>query len=201
MSTVSPNLSLPYIQQNQAQKHVTHNEGMRLLDGVVQLSVLSRAQTAPPANPIAGARYILPSGATGAWAGFDRFAGPLGRKCLADYPAKRGLGGMGSKRAGLAGLSQGQWTDATAADVERMDKLGLNTSADLTNRLAVSSDATLLTHDTTGGHQLKINKDQPGDTGSLLFQTGWSVAPKWASPGQITSKSKSVQMAAIFIKP
>jgi hypothetical protein len=39
MSTVSPNLSLPYIQQNQAQKHVTHNEGMRLLDGVVQLSV------------------------------------------------------------------------------------------------------------------------------------------------------------------
>ena len=46
MSTVSPNLSLPYIQQNQAQKHVTHNEGMRLLDGVVQLSVLSRAQTA-----------------------------------------------------------------------------------------------------------------------------------------------------------
>ena len=40
--------------------------------------------------------------------------------------------------------------------------------------MAVSSDATLLTHDTTGGHQLKINKDQPGDTGSLLFQTGWS---------------------------
>ena len=51
MSTVSPNLSLPYIQQNQAQKHVTHNEGMRLLDGVVQLSVLSRAQTAPPRKP------------------------------------------------------------------------------------------------------------------------------------------------------
>ena len=71
MSTVSPNLSLPYIQQNQAQKHVTHNDGMRLLDGVVQLSVLSRAQTAPPANPVAGDRYILPSGATGAWAGFD----------------------------------------------------------------------------------------------------------------------------------
>ncbi|MDA9899517.1 hypothetical protein N9D97_02420 [Planktomarina temperata] len=79
---------------------------------------------------------------------------------------------------GLALLvfSQGQWTEATAADVERLDKLGLNKTADLTNRLAVSSDATLLTHDTTGGHQLKINKDQPGDTGSLLFQTGWSYA-------------------------
>ena len=76
----------------------------------------------------------------------------------------------------LLAFSQGQWTDATAADVERMNKLGLNTSTDLTNRLAVSSDATLLTHGTTGGHQLKINKDQPGDTGSLLFQTGWSYA-------------------------
>jgi hypothetical protein len=55
MSTVSPNLSLPYIQQNQAQKHVTHNEGMRLLDGVVQLSVLSQAQTAaPPHKPRCG---------------------------------------------------------------------------------------------------------------------------------------------------
>ena len=54
MSTVSPNLSLPYIQHNQAQKHVTHNEGMRLLDGVVQLSVLSQAQTAPPHKPRCG---------------------------------------------------------------------------------------------------------------------------------------------------
>ena len=140
--------------------------------------------------------------------------------CLAARPAlgpglkirwpieKKMPGGLSrQKRVGWHGIktgwpcSQGQWTDATAADVERMDKLGLNTSADLTNRLAVSSDATLLTHNTTGGHQLKINKDQPGDTGSLLFQTGWLVAPKWASPGQITSKSKSVQMAAIFIKP
>ena len=57
MSTVSPNLSLPYIQQNQAQKHVTHNEGMRLLDGVVQLSVLSRAQTAPHKPRCGGSLY------------------------------------------------------------------------------------------------------------------------------------------------
>ena len=64
MSTVSPNLSLPYIQQNQAQKHVTHNEGMRLLDGVVQLSVLSRAH--PPHKPRCGgslysAKHLQPA--------------------------------------------------------------------------------------------------------------------------------------------
>ena len=174
MSTVSPNLSLPYIQQNQAQKHVTHNEGMRLLDGVVQLSVLSRAQTAPPANPVAGDRYILPSGATGAWAGFDDSLAHWEENAWWIIPPNEGWVAWDQNGLALLVFSQGQWTEATAADVERLDKLGLNTSADLTNRLAVSSDATLLTHDTTGGHQLKINKDQPGDTGSLLFQTGWS---------------------------
>ena len=71
MSTVSPNLSLPYIQQNQAQKHVTHNEGMRLLDGVVQTQCSQPGPNRPPTNPVAGDRYILPSGSTGAWAGFD----------------------------------------------------------------------------------------------------------------------------------
>ena len=174
MSTVSPNLSLPYIQQNQAQKHVTHNEGMRLLDGVVQLSVLSRAQTAPPANPVSGDRYILPSGATGAWAGFDDSLAHWEENAWRIIPPNEGWVAWDQNGLALLVFSQGQWTEATAADVERLDKLGLNTSADLTNRLAVSSDATLLTHDTTGGHQLKINKDQPGDTGSLLFQTGWS---------------------------
>ena len=176
MSTVSPNLSLPYIQQNQAQKHVTHNEGMRLLDGVVQLSVLSRAQTAPPANPVAGDRYILPSGATGAWAGFDDSLAHWEENAWRIIPPKEGWVAWDQNGLALLVFSQGQWTEATAADVERLDKLGLNKTADLTNRLAVSSDATLLTHDTTGGHQLKINKDQPGDTGSLLFQTGWSYA-------------------------
>ena len=174
MSTVSPNLSLPYIQQKQAQKHVTHNEGMRLLDGVVQLSVLSRAQTAPPANPVAGDRYILPSGATGAWAGFDDSLAHWEENAWRIIPPNEGWVAWDQNGLALLVFSQGQWTEATAADVQRLDKLGLNTSADLTNRLAVSSDATLLTHDTTGGHQLKINKDQPGDTGSLLFQTGWS---------------------------
>ena len=48
MSTVSLDLSLQYIQQNQAQKHVTHNEGMRQLDGVVQLSALSGTQIRTP---------------------------------------------------------------------------------------------------------------------------------------------------------
>lgn len=55
----------------QAQKHVTHNEALRSLDGVVQLSVLDRDLTSPPGSPADGDRYIVASGATGAWAGKD----------------------------------------------------------------------------------------------------------------------------------
>ena len=71
MPDTSTHLLLPYLLAAQAQKHVTVNEALRLLDGLVQLAVLDRHLTAPPASPADGARYIVASGATGAWAGWD----------------------------------------------------------------------------------------------------------------------------------
>ena len=71
MADTTTNLILPYILASQAQKHVTHNEAVRLLDGLVQMSVVDRDLTAPPASPADGARYIVATGATGAWAGWD----------------------------------------------------------------------------------------------------------------------------------
>ena len=52
---------LPYLLAAQAQKHVTHNEALRLLDGLVQLAVLDRDLTAPPGAPADGDRYIVAS--------------------------------------------------------------------------------------------------------------------------------------------
>ncbi len=40
-------LQLPYLAAAQAQKHITHNEALRLLDAMVQLAVLDRTRTAP----------------------------------------------------------------------------------------------------------------------------------------------------------
>ena len=71
MSDTTSNLLLPYILAAQAQKHVTHNEALRLLDGLVQLAVLARDLTAPPASPSEGDRYIVASGSTGDWSGWD----------------------------------------------------------------------------------------------------------------------------------
>ena len=71
MSDITTHLLLPDIPASQAQKHVTHNEALRLLDAMVQLSVLDRDLTAPPASPADGDRYIVASGAIGLWAGWD----------------------------------------------------------------------------------------------------------------------------------
>ena len=71
MAETTPNLLMPFIQAAQAQKHITHNDALRLLDGLTQISVLDRNLATPPGIPSEGARYIVAGGATGLWAGWD----------------------------------------------------------------------------------------------------------------------------------
>jgi hypothetical protein len=51
--------------------------------------------------------------------------------------------------------------------------LGINATADTTNRLSINSAASLF-NNIGNGHQIKINKAAAGDTASFLFQTGFS---------------------------
>ena len=50
--TDTPNLRLPFIEGSQAQKHVTHNEALRILDAAIQIAVLDTTHTSPPVSPI-----------------------------------------------------------------------------------------------------------------------------------------------------
>ena len=52
-------LNLPFIAPAQAQKHITHNEALRMLDALVQMSVINKTEPTPPNNPGEGARYII----------------------------------------------------------------------------------------------------------------------------------------------
>jgi len=52
-------LNLPYIIAAQAQKHVTHNEALRMLDALIHLSVLSRSISMPPSTPEEGDAYLI----------------------------------------------------------------------------------------------------------------------------------------------
>jgi hypothetical protein len=69
--TDTPHLALPLLAADQAQKHVTHNEALTRLDAVVQLSVKSRSASVPPGAPQEGDRYIVGTGGSAAWAGWD----------------------------------------------------------------------------------------------------------------------------------
>lgn len=50
----TPRLALPYLLPNQAQKHVTLNEGLRALDVMTDLSVRSRTVATDPSRPAEG---------------------------------------------------------------------------------------------------------------------------------------------------
>jgi len=67
----TPRFALPVIESAQAQKHVTHNEALTLLDALTQLAVESRTLVVPPGSPVEGTCYIPAAGATGAWSGWD----------------------------------------------------------------------------------------------------------------------------------
>ncbi len=71
MPDETTNLLLPYIMAAQAQKHVTHNEALRMLDGLVQMAVLEAGVTAPPGSPDDGDAYIVGASASGEWDGWD----------------------------------------------------------------------------------------------------------------------------------
>ncbi len=203
--TDTPNLNLPYLLAAQAQKHVTHNDAIRALDCIVQLSVLDRNLATPPASPANGARYLVAASPTGAWAGQAAKIAAFQDAAWMFYAPKEGWltwvadenillvydgaawiassggGGGVTDHGALTGLADDDHPhyhnnargDARYTPIAPAT-LGVNATADTTNRLAVASAASLFNHTGTGGHQVKVNKATASDTASFLFQTGFS---------------------------
>ena len=61
------NFSIPEIQANQAQKHVTANESFTVIDAAMDRTVISSAIATPPGSPTEGDKYIVAATATGDW--------------------------------------------------------------------------------------------------------------------------------------
>jgi hypothetical protein len=172
MSTTA-RLSLPYIAPQQAQKQVTYNAAMALLDQLVQPAVKSRTTVAPPGSPAEGDAYIVAPSATGAWSGKDgKFATWLGGAWSYVTPADGWLASV-ADTAEIAIRQSGAWASFVSTGGTALSKFGINTSADLTNRLAVAAAAALFTHDGSS-HRTILNKATAGDTASLLFEDNFS---------------------------
>lgn len=167
-------LSLPYIQPSQAQKHVTHNEALQQLDVLVQLVVIDRTLTTPPGIPAIGDRYIVAAAAISDWAGQDgniTYWGEAGWSFVTPVAGWRAHI-VSEARDVVFDTITGEWLDSDSFPFSAT-QLGINASADTTNRLSVSAPATLFNHEGSD-HQLKINKATASDTASLLFQDGFS---------------------------
>lgn len=169
MIDFSPNLGFQFLLPGQAQKHVTVNETLALLDGVVHLSVVSATELEPLPESEDGDRYIVPDGAIGT------FVGQGGQLALRDSGSWRFLMPREGWRAwiedtqSLHVFTAGAWRSALTENISLM---GINATPDGAHRLVVSSEAALFTHD-GHDHRLKINRAASGDSASILFQTGF----------------------------
>jgi hypothetical protein len=181
-TTESPNLILPYIQAAQAQKHVTHNDGIRVLDALVQMAILDRDLTAPPGSPADGARYIVAASPTGVWAGHAGHIAAYQDGAWAFYVPREGWVSWVADEDILVAYNGTAWVSAGGGSVNPTPLVGVNATADATNRLSVSSPAILFNH-AGAGMQAKLNKNAVADTASFLFQTGFSGRAEMGTTG------------------
>jgi Protein of unknown function (DUF2793) len=124
--------------------------------------------------------YLTGAPASGAWFGEDnklalntaagwRFAVPV-----------RGMTGLFLADNSVRIFNAGNWTPiGSYLGALNPSQLGVNTSADATNKLAIRSNAALFSalnagDGGNGDFQIKLNKEAAADTASVLYQNGFS---------------------------
>lgn len=175
----TPNLDMPYIEAAQNQKHIPHNEALFALDAIVQLTVISASLSSPPVSPDEGDRYIPTGTPTGDWTGLAGKVVGYYDGAWQSWTPKVGWTAYDQDTGILLAWNGTAWVNAAEAGFANVGKLGINTSADNTNRLSVKSDAILLSHDDvtpgTGDLRITINKSAAGKDAGFTFQDGFST--------------------------
>ena len=224
--TTTSHLLLSLIQQNQAQKEVTANEAFVALDALLNTGVIDKDLATPPSSPSDGDVYIVAASGTGDWSGKDgqvawyqdswRFVVPNEGLALwvndEDKPyVYDGSAWVVAAATSLDELSDVAISGATSnevlqyngtnfvntANVDNLARLGVNTTADATNKLAVISDAVLFDTD-TGDCQIKVNKTADTDTASYVFQTNFSGRAEFGTVGDDDFQLKVSPDGAVF---
>ena len=177
--TDTPNLALPFIAGGQAQKHVTHNEALRILDAAVQLAVLDVTRTAPPSSPADGQRHVVAAGATGAWAGKSAAIAIWQDGAWAYLVPKPGWHLWSIADDALMVFDGASWRIAALPAIDGIAHVGINSTADDSHRLSVKSDTVLLSHDDvtpgSGDIQINLNKAAAGNDAGIAFQDAFST--------------------------
>jgi hypothetical protein len=180
--TQTTHLALPLIDAAQAQKHVTHNEALAMLDALAHLAVTQRNVTAPPATPSEGDRLLVGAGAAGVFAGKEKqiatfLAGDW--TFLTPRPGWRVFVAAESLFLLYTGAA---WVDlgAMLRELQNLARLGVGTTADAANPFAAKVNGALFTakpvaQGGTGDLRLFLNKEASANTAAHIFQTNYSA--------------------------
>ena len=180
MSTT--HLSLPLIESAQAQKHVTHNEALFLLDALTHLAVAYRNAATPPATPTEGLRLLVGDAPTGAFVGA---AGKIATFLAEEWTflaPKAGWRVYVENEDILLVHDGGQWRplDLLIRDLSQLATLGLGTAADSATPLAARLNQALITAKNaadggSGDVRVYLNKESGARTASHIYETNYSA--------------------------
>ena len=174
-------LKLPLLVAEQAQKHVTHNEALRGLDALVQLSVKDRDLAAAPGSPANGDRYIVAASPTGIWAGHAGDIAVFQDGAWDFHDPNEGFRCWVEDENAFLIFDGSAWVDWGAAlgAIQNLSRLGIGTTADATNPFSAKLNKALWTAKTAaeggdGDLRYTMNKETAADVLSLLLQRNFS---------------------------
>jgi len=176
------NLKLPFILPSQAQKHVTHNESLLLLDSIVQLSVLDRDMNDAPAELAEGDRYIVAAGASGTWAEQSGKIAAFQDGAWTFLDPRVGWQAWVADEGTFVVWNGAEWATSGSSEISELQNLGLfglGTTADSENVFAAKLNKALWTakgvgEGGDGDLRYTLNKEGADDVLSMLLQSGWS---------------------------
>lgn len=173
--TQTTNLGLPFLEAGQAQKHVTHNEALRILDAAIHLSAAA-ISSSPPGSPAEGERHIVAPAATGGFSTHDNAVATFQDGAWQFLAPRTGWRAWVEAEEILFVFDGEVWRDLRDLSVSLDDvtRIGINTASEGDNRLAVRSNAAVLSAiaDADGGSgdaRLQISKEAEGNTASVFF--------------------------------
>lgn len=160
--------NLPYIMPSQAQKHVTHNEAVRLIDGLLHIHLVDIDANTPPTAPVEGHAFGLGNAPTGNWA---QQAGQIAiwqDGAWAFCTPVHGMVAWVAAQTRLMAFTNSGWAEAVGS----LTQLGINASASDGQRLSMASTESVFSHDGSS-HQMSINKAVDTETAALVFKNNW----------------------------
>lgn len=174
-----PNLNLPILSPSQSQKHVTHNEALRILDVVTQLAVVSDMIDTPPTDTGEGARYLVPSGGQNEWAGQDGQIASYEQDTWVFYAPRTGWRIFVIDTGLLKAFDGTAWQAVGGSLLENLTGLGIGVdtaSAPFSAKLNAALWTARYAADSGSGDLVQtLNKETPGGDAGFVLQTDFAT--------------------------